>query len=172
MPFVLPSDPSPGNVAPASWGDAVRAGLNYLANPPACRVYNSAALAVAHGVSTVLTFNSERFDTDSMHSTSVNTGRITINTAGVYQVAAMTEWQANVTGIRQLMIRLNGTTWIVGSSAKGDAASSPLSVSTIEKFVAGDYLEVLGWQNSGASVNVLRNANQSPEFAAAWIGLG
>lgn len=31
MPITLPSDPSDGQVAPASWGDAVRTALSYLA---------------------------------------------------------------------------------------------------------------------------------------------
>lgn len=179
MPFVLPSDPVTGQIAPVTWGDAVRDALNYLANPPACRVYNNAALShTSTGNWQVLSgLNSERYDTDTMHSTVTNTGRITINTAGVYELFGCIEFAANATGIRGIRLAINGNT------ATGDIASNywpsngavigtALSISSIWKFAVGEYVEVAAFQNSGGNLAIQRLDSASPEFAATWIGLG
>jgi hypothetical protein len=56
---------------------------------PAARVRNSAAISIPNNVATVLTYDTERFDTvggssGAMHSTSSNTGRLTAQSAGKY----------------------------------------------------------------------------------------
>lgn len=176
MPFVLPADPSPGAVAPASWGDDVRTSLAFLANPPACRVFNGAAIGITSGAGWVpLTFDSERFDTDNMHSTGTNPGRITINTAGIYVVTGHVQWQLNTAGVRGLGIRVNGATF-VGTDDYAIGNASLQTTATVYKLAAGDYLELLANQNSGTTpLNVWGSATAngfSLEFAAAWVGTG
>ena len=177
MPFVLPSDPSPGNVAPASWGDAVRDGLNYLANPPACRVYHSATQSLPDAVDTVLAFNSERFDTDSMHSTSSNTNRITFNTDGLYVVCASAAIATGGDYVQTYGYFRTSTGAIIGTLAvtQGSVIAGPFfSGSTIWKFSVGQYVEVLLRQDNTANAarNVLASASYQAEFAALWVGLG
>src|SRR4051794_16526480 len=55
---------------------------------PSCAVYNDAAQSIPDGALTALTFNTEHFDTDSIHSTSSNTSRLTCQTAGIYVITA------------------------------------------------------------------------------------
>ena len=160
-------------MAPASWGDAVRDTLIFLTNPPACRVYHSAATLIGTGVHTPLAFNSERYDTDTMHDTAVSNTRITITTAGVYVVTFNAEFAANATGVRTVGIRINGASFLALNAAPADGAVNPVpvTVATEYKFAAGNYIEATAWQDSGGNLNV-NSTNYSPEFSATWIGLG
>lgn len=176
MPFVLPSDPVTGQIAPVTWGDAVRDGLNFLANPPSVRVYHNASQNLLTGTDTAVTFNSERWDTDTMHDPAVNPTRITFKTAGLYVVQAGIRIQFNATGYRQLYFRLNGPTNFVGAYELHDAevnSSQPdiFTMSTIWKFAVNDYIELMALQNSGATLTI-DSATGSPEMAATWIGTG
>jgi hypothetical protein len=76
------------------------------------RLFNSAGITISHDTVTNLTFNTERFDTDNMHSLSSNTERITINTPGKYLISGNVSWTANGTGIRLIYIRLKDTTFL------------------------------------------------------------
>jgi hypothetical protein len=88
---------------------------------------------------TSINFDAEDFDTDSMHSTSSNSSRITFNTAGKYIVGSSIVTQGNISmGIRLL---LNGTTNIAEHRA-GNGNDDCRSVSTYYDFAANDYIEV------------------------------
>lgn len=175
MPYVEPTTRATGHlVTAADWNQDVVANISFLANPPACRVYNSTNQATS-GTSAALTFNSERFDTDSMHSTSSNTSRITFNTAGLYVVSFTCAWGNSATGGRELSIALNGTTSIAmdEASAAGMVGSEfSQSLTTMYKFAANDYVEVLARQSSGGSLDIVVAGNRSPEFSAVWVGRG
>lgn len=174
MPYSSPASQSTGTVAPVSWANAVKAGLDYLANPPACRVYNNAVQSLANATETALTFNSERWDTDAMHSTSVNTSRITFNTAGLYVISGHVSFAGNVTGHREVQIKLNAATYLAVLNVPAVAAvSNPyISIATTYKFAVADYVELRCYQNSGGALNTAVLAATSPEFTATWVGLG
>ena len=143
-------------------------------SPPACRVYNNAAIPITQSVNTALTFNSERVDTDAMHSTVTNTGRITFNTAGEYIVGVNVEWAFNATSFRLLGIRLNGSTIIgqVLGPPESTGVGTQQSVVTKYKFAINDYIEVVVQQNTTGSLNITSIGNYVPEFWAEWVGLG
>ena len=50
---------------------------------PSARAYNDANISIANVTSTPLTFNSERWDTDTIHSTVTATGRLTAVKSGL-----------------------------------------------------------------------------------------
>lgn len=166
----------------AQFNTHVRDNIAFLANPPSCRVYNSAAASIANNTATILGttgattafFNSERWDTDSMHSTVTNPGRITINTAGLYLVAAHMGFVPNASGYRQAYLRLNGSTIICVETiaASSSGAGTDLNPATIYKFAVNDYIEVVVHQTSGGALNLGSSANYTPEFGATWIGIG
>lgn len=173
MPYVDPGAVTTGTTITSTWGNAVRDAEQFLANPPACRVYNSAVQSVANGVNTMLTFNSERFDTDSMHSTATNTSRITINTAGVYMLTASISFAPNATGRRQLAFRINGATYIAAhAEVPISGLEHEMALAAVWKFAAADYVEVSALQTSGGALNVSAAGNYTPEFSAVWVGLG
>lgn len=152
----------------------VRDNTAELHDPPACRVGNSGNISLANGALQALTFDTERFDTDTMHSTASNSGRITFTTAGLYQVSATAEFAPNATGVRGVGVKLNATTYIMFSQhpTAGVGVSHVEGVSMPYKFAAGDYIEMIAYQNSGGALNVITLSNYSPEFAAVWIGSG
>lgn len=136
------------------------------------RVYNDAAISHAtSGAWQSLTFNQERFDTDTIHSTSSNTGRLTATTAGKYIISGCLSWATNGTGTRIVRIFLNGTTPIErDSKGANSAATVDQTITTIYDLAADDYVELAGWQNSGGALDIKATSNFSPEFSMARIG--
>ncbi len=147
--------------------------ITFLANPPKVRVYNSAAISHATNAAfQAVTFNSERFDTDTMHSTSVNTDRLTFTTAGTYLVGGCVQFANNGTGVRALRLRLGGATDIaLVEQPVGGTDTHALEVSTLYAFTAGQYVTLDAFQSSGGALNMLAQPNSSPEFWAIWQSL-
>lgn len=88
MPWTSPRTWTPRTKVTASILNSELSGnLNQIASPPYCNVYATAAttMTTANTVYAVA-FDSEAADTESMHSTSTNTSRITIVTAGLYHI--------------------------------------------------------------------------------------
>lgn len=150
-------------------GDGLLARLpDYITNPPRCQAYNSADISIPDSSATPLTFNSERFDTDSMHTGS--SSQIMIQTAGVYIVTFQVEWDDNVEGDREGFIRKNGADFIAKSSYHAVSDSGVGTTSSIciqELFEVGEYVEALVKQDSGVSLDVVANRG-SPIFAAQF----
>lgn len=173
MPYTSPATVVTGTTIASTWGNAVKAATDYLANPPSCRVTKASAQTLATGTNTAITFDTERYDTDSMHSTSSNTSRITFTTAGLYIVGGSVEFASSGTGsYRQLGVRLNGATFIAWALQAPASLVNKLTVATTYKFAAGDYIELLAEHNHGANLDISKVGNYSPEFYATWIGLG
>ena len=131
------------------------------------RAYNNANLTISNTSLTALTLNSERWDTDSIHSTSSNTSRLTCNTNGSYMIGGGVQWNSGSTPSRLLVsIRLNGTTDIASQEiAVSSSVTFPqFSISTEYDLVATDYVELTVYQNSGGNMTVNAAANQSPEL--------
>lgn len=73
-------------------------------------VYHSLDQSVAHITPTTLTWDSEAYDTNDIHSTVTNPSRLTVRTAGKYLVWATVVWEANGAGDRNIEIKKNGQT--------------------------------------------------------------
>lgn len=176
MPYVAPATVVTATTITSAWGNSVKAATDYLANPPACRVYHSATQSLPDVTDTIVAFNSERFDTNTMHDTATNNSRITINTAGVYVVSFTGEVESAADYVYVYSyFRLNGATLIaISPISRVGAFGIYTSLSTVYKFAAGDYVQVLIRQDNTANVarNLAAVGNYSPEFAATWIGLG
>lgn len=171
----LPAVVSAGDDILESWGDSVRENLSFLQNPPACRVYHSVNQSAGDGSFVTLAFNSERFDTDTMHDTVTNNSRITFNTAGLYEVSFNGQLEAGTYIFYQARIFINATSPIAGNSGENEAGAGPLlSCGGLYKFAAGDFITVEVYQDNAASAarNVLVTGNLSPEFSAVWVGIG
>lgn len=148
--------------------------LNDAFSPPRCRLTNSANITIpTGGTGAALTFDTETHDTGGMHSTSSNTSRITVPTggSGMYLIGCGASFDANATGIRDLNIRLNGSTIIATSRATSTSGTSAtrLMVNTIYPLNAGDYVEAIAIQSSGGNLNVSTGAEFSPIFYACWL---
>ena len=107
------------------------------------RVYQSSGQTLGTSL-TVINFNSESYDTDTMHDNSTNNSRITFTTAGKYTVSGIVNTDANA--IIFSAILLNGTTTIaaIGAGNAGPSTANGNYLSTDYVFGAGDYVELLG----------------------------
>jgi hypothetical protein len=143
---------------------------------PAARVRNSANISHAtSGTAQAVTFDTERFDTDSIHSTATNTSRLTCNTAGLYVISGCVRFASNVTGRRDLAIVLNGISTIAEDRRQtitDSGVATTLAISTIWKLAATDYVELHANQTSGGALNMLFVAAFSPEFGMTYVGTG
>jgi hypothetical protein len=150
-------NPATGTIPPATWGDQIRANFVALGAKPACSVYNSAVQAVTTGgTGEVLTANSEAYDSDSMHSTSVATSRITFNTAGLYLVCATVQFAFNTTGNRGLSFKVDGTTNVermLVPACQG-ANSTVLTATYFGPFAAAEFIEARAVHTVGSDLNV------------------
>lgn len=122
-----------------------------------CSVYASADLTLTNNTLTLITWNSEYFDTDSFHSTSTNTGRFTVPSgkAGKYHINGAIWWSATSTGVRTAQIYKNGAAILYGSQIGAVTTTSVSNnISFTVDLTVGDYIEIYGYQNSGGNANV------------------
>lgn len=144
---------------------------------PSARVYRNSNQTINYAVWTNLVFNSERWDNDTIHSTSSNTDRLTCKTAGVYSIFATAGFEAIVSppGDYHMILRLNGSTILsqkvfpncVGLHAVGMDLGSQYNLAV------NDYVTVeVYWWCSGCSgtKNILYTAEYSPEFMMTRLG--
>jgi hypothetical protein len=135
------------------------------------RVYNSGDLTIGTGAWTALTFDSERWDTDTIHSTVANTERLTATTAGTYLIIGQVEWEVDATSQRGCRIYLNGATVIANLwQEHTDVGSCRQNVATIYVLSATDYVELEVYQGTGGNLDVIATANYSLEFMMQKIG--
>lgn len=140
------------------------------------RVFHSANQSLTTGVATGLAFDTERFDTDGFHSTSVNTNRLTIpaGLGGKYLVGGGIRYASNATGWRQLALRLNGdNAKFIATDVRGANPTdvTDITISTVLELAVGDYVELMAAQTSGGNLNVLAGAMFSPEFYLTLLGV-
>lgn len=174
MPYVSPATVTTLTPITSTWGNSVKAATDFLSNQPSCHLTRSSDQAIPHLTITNVLWNVEQYDTDGMHSTSSQTDRITIKTAGVYVVTANVLWGADTDWIfAASWIQLNGATNLacsmVGAFNDG-AIGAANSLSIVRKFAVNDYLSVAVYEkNSSAGANIVTLASN---FAAAMLGTG
>ena len=165
------------NVAVGDIVDVLAAGnrppLILAAGSPAARVYNSANISIPNATLTALTFNSERFDNDSIHSTASNTSRLTATTAGVYSISGNFTMAPLGSGKGLIGVRLNGSLIIAYQRFAGITATNLIqAIQTTYKLDVGDYVELVAHQDSGSALNVIAASNYSPEFSMHKVSDG
>lgn len=124
---------------------------------PQVRVTNTIVQSIPNSTVTAFTFDTQTHrSVSSMHSTSTNPSRIIAPVAGLYAISATAIFAGNVTGGRWAGLRLNGTTAMPGGSDFANPAGGlyvVLRIQTEYRLAINDYVEVLGWQNSGGALN-------------------
>jgi hypothetical protein len=132
------------------------------------RVYNSTGESIPNTTSTVLTFDSEQYDTDNIHSTVTNTSRLTANHSGKYVITGSVQWHTGGASAGDIFVRLNGTTYLTGGQ-EPNATVYDSETSTIYNLSVNDYVELQAYQASGGSVNIDALSNYSPQFSMQRI---
>lgn len=149
-------NPSTGAVIPSAWGDVVRDDLEALIDPPACAAFAAAAQSVPNNTDTVLNAGSEDYDNDGMHSTAVNTSRITVQKAGRYRFEARIQFAAGAGNRRLTTFRINGASSVNGDQRSGVGGGFSTFISTFmtRVCIAGDYVEMRVLQDTGGALDV------------------
>ncbi len=160
-----------GAVTDAAIAPGIDAGKLDWSTNPACRVYHSTSQTLPNNLSTALQFDSERYDSDSIHSAAAPT-RLTCATAGFYLIFANVRFAASTGGERVLLLRLNGGNYIGNNYANAllTGYARDINVMTGYPLAVGDYVEVEAYQNSGGSLAIDANGNYSPEFGMVRVG--
>lgn len=149
----------------------VDAGVASATYTEGARVFHDAIQLIPNNVGTILSFNSERWDTDTIHDIVISNSRLTCKTAGKYSIMGNIEFAVSTVGDRSLQIYLNGATFIAYariSTVAGIAWS--LTISTIYDLDIGDFVEIRVIQTSGAPLNLVVSSQLSPEFMMQRIG--
>jgi hypothetical protein len=145
--------------------------LNDCFDPPRCRLTKSGTQSIANNTTTAVTFDVEDIDDGGMHSTTTNTSRITIPTGGggTYLIGAHAEFAQNATGIRTLLLVVNGTSTqsTVRDNSPSGSNATRLACTTLVSLVAGDYVEAQVVQTSGGNLNVAATCN----LWACWVAI-
>lgn len=121
-------------------------------------LYNSTSQSIPNNTDTTVLFDSESYDTNTFHSTSTNTGRITIPTGqgGYYQLNCAIQFENKSGGARRVKLFKNGSA-ITGNA--GDAIANGNGFVTIQytlvmSAVAGDYFTLVVFSDPGSSTNL------------------
>jgi hypothetical protein len=168
VPSVAPG--ASGNVLTSDgtdWGSQAPAAGGYTQG---ARCTNSVAETTTNGTGLNLTFNTEQWDTDTIHDLVTNPDRFTCHTAGIYMLTFGAEFAANATGVRQIQIMKNGTAVATQNMQNiGAGAAAIMTVSAILSLAVNDYLQFRAYQNSGGNLNIVSDGIFSPAAAMQRI---
>jgi hypothetical protein len=165
-PLIAANAVGANEIANGSLGTA-----EFSSSIPAVHVTNTAGHGINAATPTDLAWNSERYDTASMHDNTTNNSRLTAPVSGVYLVAAQVRWgNVNITGDRTITLRKNGTTDIASDTRPSTPATTSQEVVTQVQLAANDYVEVRVDTDDVANVDKL--ADFTPEFSMTWVAPG
>lgn len=131
-----------------------------------CILRKSADQTIGTGSITAVTWDTEDADTQSYHSTSSNTDRITVPKAGNYLFTYHAAFAANTTGQRYFWLAKNGGAsdrrgYQLTSASSGDVTAATGAL--IINLAINDYINMQVYQNSGG--NLALNGGATTGFA-------
>ena len=137
---------------------------------PSCKVYRTADQSIATGSAwTAVVWQAAEYDPHGMYN---GTSLVTVPITGRYLIQAQVQFNANGTSYRGSSLRLNGVTTI--SFAQTDAAGSTALYShhnaTTAKLTAGDYVQLLVRQNSGAALGLSATTTSESHMTVTYLG--
>jgi hypothetical protein len=116
---------------------------------------------------TPLSFDTEDWDTDTMFDAGTPT-RFTIVTAGRYLLSGFFRWNNNVSGVREAMLRLNGSTRLEEHFQAPVSGEAGHVIAMVAELVATDYVELCAYHTRGSNLNV-DAAVAVPRFTASQV---
>lgn len=142
------------------------------------RAYTNTAQSISNATWTAINLGLERYDDvppgmSEMHSTTTNTSRMIARVSGHYAIAGEVYFTGNGTGRRFAGLRRNGTDIIASTIAMpaGNTGNIHVAVATVWKLSAGDYIELVAYQDSGSSLNLaIDTASFDNELAMSLVG--
>ena len=141
-----------------------------LSNTPAFAAFLSANQSIANATYTKLEFETETYDSDGTYDNS-STYRFTPAVSGKYFIYACTR-TATTTDFNalQILLRKNGSDVFIQTNRNTYYDSVSLAC-TFDSNTT-DYFEIVGYQNSGGSINFGGGASDSPTRFGAYRIIG
>lgn len=167
-------------ITAAAWNNYMGASgsIQFLFDCPMARVYHDANQTLTQETTTTVAFNSERFDTDTIHDVSSNNSRLTCKTAGVYQISACLQFSAvdgtgNFDSFLRTYFDVNAGTRIAQHKEYVWEGTHVYNVflTAMYELAVNDYVELKVYAyylDSNGQIDVA--ANYSPEFMMHWVG--
>lgn len=173
LPVPVPASTSAGaSIASALWNSQVRDGLGFLLADPVFVGTQTTSQNILSGSWTAVSLNSTQFDSYGGHSNTTNNSRYTAQVAGYYSVSGVVCWAANATNVRAARIHVNGTV-VQGTSQMFPTSSTNVTgVATPMRTIylnTGDYIELAGYNNSGAASPGLATSVASDLSSALFV---
>lgn len=161
-----------GEVVLASYFNTnINGPINFLLAPPLYMGRQTSTQTLTTGVDTAITQDTEDVDSAGGHSTSTNPSRYTYVYPGWMQWSGKVSFASNATGQRATNFSKNGTllngsgvllTAVNGLSTRLIAVTMPIFGN------AGDYVEIVGFQNSGGNLATAVTTVEQPFMAGKW----
>lgn len=145
----------------------VTSGMDRITDVPRCRVIVAGTLAIAvSGAPTKINFDTTPdFDSDGFFTAADSTTRVTIRTAGTYDVKAFNRWGAGSAGVqRAAWVSKNNVAFKYGlhvNTFPSATATATNNIATSMSLNAGDYLELLVLHDFGASLSTSNGGGDS-----------
>lgn len=145
--------------------------LRFLRTKDKAHVYRTTNENLLDATWEVLNWTAESYDNNSMHNNAADTGRLSCQSDGLYFVEFKCNFDVNTTGVRKIMMRLNSGASDVGGTHLGTwnedgIASNQTTVAGGRGVVmatggTNDYVELFGYQDSGAPLDIISGAATS-----------
>lgn len=141
-----------------------------VAFPEMARVRSSVDVAfVSNNATQVVPFNTVDYDPTGMWVAG-SPGRLTIAVPGKYLIVGSARWAA-FAGLHDLTIRLNGSSTLAATQqTTTNSATFIQQCTAVIDLVAGDYVQLCPFQNSGVNQTVQAVSRFSPSLALHRIG--
>jgi hypothetical protein len=135
------------------------------------RVFNNSSQSLTAATTLYSDYDTEEYDTDTIHDDVTNTKRLTCKTAGKYLIGGSGRiGGANAGATLNIRIRLNGANLIAISQVPAIGTNDYLNISTVFDLAVNDYLELGFTASAGTSMIVDTQAYYTPEFWMSRIG--
>lgn len=173
MPAAVPvwATVIPGQFDTSALFNAVSAGGAFLTNPPDFVGTQSVAQSIPNTTWTALSLDTSQTDPYGGHSNVTNSSRYVCQAGvpGWYTACGIYTSSGNATGFRAARLQINGAT-VPGSGAyvpNNGTVESVVMTATRDIFLnVGDYVEVAGYQSSGAALNTTAGTDLR---CALWV---
>jgi hypothetical protein len=144
---------------------------------PAAVVTNTGDVSIPGDAShNVLSFDTNQINIGGVHSTTINSSRLTAPIDGLYEVHAQVKWGVGVSGgFRELEIYLGSFSAREAVNEIPDTTGLGVAqeVSALVHLHAGDYVTLSARQTSGSAVSISgttsEGAPDTPEFDMRWV---
>ena len=143
---------------------------NFLSCDAGASVSNSTSTSVlSGGAGALLPFDTEQYNIGTVHSTTVNNSRITVQTGqdgiwgcvGQVKFAAVSGFPPSSASYRLASIQKNGTLIGVSKNVPSYDGNDIVQVSVFNNASVGDYFELVAQQDSGSTLTAITGSNST-----------